>query len=357
MSARPTPEAAPDAVAREAARWFARRRSGTMSAQELRELEVWLAEDPARRAAWEHLARLWEGAGTVRNDPEVMEMREAASRAQTVRRWRVAAALAASLLVVAFAGAGVANWMTAGRNASPELVAGEGQQEFRTSVGQTATVTLADGSAVTLDSDTVLRTRATWNRRYAELARGRAFFRVSHEPTRPFVVLANGRTVTALGTSFEVSVEKGRFEVTLVSGRVRVEQPPDPKSDRPVEPPAPVVMRPGAKLSAPVAGAWRVANVDIARETSWVEGLLRFRDVPMGEVAAELNKYSRKKVVIGDPALADRPIQGAFAAGDVEEFVRAAEDYGLARVASESSAEIVLAMPDEAPGGAGAGAP
>ncbi|HEX6867113.1 MAG TPA: FecR domain-containing protein, partial [Caulobacteraceae bacterium] len=242
MSAQPVPET----VTREAARWFARSRSGAMSARELRELEVWLAEDAARRAAYEHLARLWDGAESVRNDPEVMEMREAAARAQVARRWRTAVAIAASLLVVAFAGAGVANWMTAGRNASPELVAGEGQQEFRTSVGQTATVTLADGSAVTLDSDSVLRTRATWNRRYAELAKGRAFFRVAHEPTRPFVVLANGRTVTALGTSFEVSVERGKFEVTLVSGKVRVEQPPDPRSDRPVAVPPPVVMRPGA---------------------------------------------------------------------------------------------------------------
>ena len=38
-----------------AARWFARHRSGTVTAQELRELEVWLAQDPRRRAAYDHL--------------------------------------------------------------------------------------------------------------------------------------------------------------------------------------------------------------------------------------------------------------------------------------------------------------
>jgi transmembrane sensor len=345
----------PETPMRAAARWLARRRSGTMSAEEMRALEVWLEQDPAHRAAWEHLAQLWGGAETARNDPEVMRMREAAARAQRVRRGRAFTALAATLLVACALGAGFANWVTAGGSASPALVAGPDHQEFRTSVGQTATVTLADGSVVTLDTNSVLRTRTTWNRRYAELARGRAFFRVAHQPTRPFVVLANGRTVTALGTSFEVSVDRGRFEVTLVSGRVRVEQPVEKADGSSATAPTPVILKPGTKVEAPADGAWRVANADIPRETSWVDGLLRFRDTPLGQVAAELNRYSDKKVVIDDPAVSARPIQGAFAAGDVDEFVRAAQSYGLARVTSDSSVEVVLAAPKgapESPGGA-----
>jgi len=335
----------PETLKHAAARWFARRRSGAMTTQELRELEVWLEQDPAHRAAYDHLARLWGGADAARNDPEVMQMREAAARSQVLRRWRNFAALAASFVMVCFVGAGVANWATAGRDASPALVSGPDHQEFRTSVGQTATVTLTDGSVVTLDANSVLRTRTTWNRRYAELARGRAFFRVSHQPTRPFVVLANGRTVTALGTSFEVSVDEGRFEVTLVSGKVRVEQPVPEDAASPLAKPRSTMLRPGTKLTAPDDGAWQVATADIPKETSWVDGLLRFRNEPLGKVAAELNKYSERKIVINDPAVAERPIQGAFAAGDVDEFVRAVEAYNLARVASNSSVEIVLAAP------------
>jgi transmembrane sensor len=344
MSPHPTP-APSELPQRAAARWFARSRSGAMTAHELRELEVWLGHDPANRAAYDHLARLWGGADAARNDPEVMEMRDAAARAQRRRRWRAALAVAACVVAVCFVGAGAANWMTAGGNASPALVADGEHQEFKTSVGQTATVTLADGSVVTLDTNTVLRTRTTWNRRYAELARGRAFFRVAHQPARPFVVLANGRTVTALGTSFEVSIEPTNVEVTLVSGKVRVEQPRAPASEAPAETRQTTVLRPGTKLVAPNGGAWQVATADVVRETSWVEGLLRFRDQPIGEVAAELNRYSRKQVIIGDPAVASRPIQGAFAQGDIEEFVRAAVAYGLADVAADSSVEVVLVSP------------
>jgi len=345
MTARLTPVETAETPRQVAARWFARRRSGTITADELAELEAWLAADPARRTAYEHLARLWSGAEAARYDPEVMEMREAAHRAQVLRRWRAVVAVAASLVVAVGLGAGVANWVLAGHDASPALVSAAPHQEFKTSVGQTATVTLSDGSVVTLDTDTVLRTRAVWNRRYAELDRGRAFFRVAHDPTRPFVVLAGGRTVTALGTAFEVWLDRDRFGVTLVNGKVRVEQPSPVTRSKTVATPKSTILAPGTRLSDTPAGDWRLAKVDVGQETSWVEGLLRFRDEPLGKVAEELNRYSRKKVVIDDPNIAARPIQGAFAAGDVEEFVHAAESYGLARVASETETEIVLAPP------------
>jgi len=346
MTPRPVDNAPSPTPSQAAARWFARRRSGAMTAEELRALEGWLEADPAHRAAYDHLARLWAGTESARDDPEVMELRDMAQRTHTARRWWTAASVAASLLVVCLAGAGVANWVLAGRDASPALVTSAQHQEFRTSVGQTATVTLVDGSVVTLDTNTVLRTRVAWNRRYAELARGRAFFRVAHDPTRPFVVLANGRTVTALGTAFEVWVDRGRFGVTLVNGKVRVERPVPPTRGKTTAEPKTTILAPGAQLVDTPTGEWQVANIDVARETSWVGGLLRFRDEPLGQVAAELNRYSRKQVVIDDPDIAARPIQGAFAAGDVDEFVRAAESYGLARVASETDTEIVLAPPE-----------
>ena len=329
-----------------AARWFARHRSGTMSAQELRELDVWLSQDRANHAAFEHLSRLWTGAEVVRADPEVMGMREAARRAQAIRRWRNVAAMAACFLVVCLVGAGVSNWMLAGRESSPSVVAMAEHQEFRTRVGQTVTVNLTDGSEVTLDTNTVLRTRTTWNRRYVELERGRAFFKVARDPTRPFVVLAKGRTVTALGTAFEVWVEEDKFEVTLVSGRVRVRENLSTQAGQAALRPV-TEMAPGAKLTADDdEPRWDVVKVDVEKETSWVDGLLRFRDEPLANVAAELNRYSRKKVVIHDAAIAARPVQGAFEAGDVEEFVRAVEAYNLARVASESPTEIVLVAPE-----------
>src|SRR5690606_7675607 len=100
-----------------------------------------------------------------------------------------------------------------------------GPRTFRTGPEQTTTITLPDGSKVTLDEGTVLRADETRRERRLELVEGRAFFRVAKDASRPFVVRARGKTITALGTAFDVSLEAEQVEVTLVEGRVKVEAP------------------------------------------------------------------------------------------------------------------------------------
>jgi transmembrane sensor len=54
------------------------------------------------------------------------------------------------------------------------------------------------------------------------LVAGQALFRVAKDKTRPFIVTAGDRTVTALGTAFDVRLEAHKVEVTLLEGRVAV---------------------------------------------------------------------------------------------------------------------------------------
>src|SRR5690606_34195438 len=110
-------------------------------------------------------------------------------------------ALAAGLAIAILGGSGV---LTVQNLLGPKPLA---TQAFRTELGQRSTVTLPDGSVVTLNTDTVVRTRADGERRLVYLDKGQAFFEVAKDPRRPFVVTAAGRTVTALGTAFDVRVD------------------------------------------------------------------------------------------------------------------------------------------------------
>jgi len=49
--------------------------------------------------------------------------------------------------------------------------------------------------------------------------------------------------------------------------------------------------------------------------------------------------------VLADAAVADRQLSGTYRAGDVEGFVKAVQDYGLARVASNDEGEVELTAP------------
>ena len=322
-----------------AAEWFGLRRSGAMDESELRAFEAWLAAEPEHQAAYDNLEYYWQVAAATRDDPEVLAMRDAAARAWRMRRLAVVGgAVAAVLALVVLAG----SWVLG--PASPAYIARAltpGQQTFHTAVGQTQTVMLPDGSSVTLDTDTRIRARLDGRERRIELDKGRAFFRVAHDKSRPFKVMAAGRVVTALGTVFEVRADRQRFEVMLVEGRVRVEGPVRALVARPQT----TELTPGSQLVANEEKRWSVAEADVARETSWLNGRLAFDNEPLGRVVEEMNRYSDKKIVIRDPAVADAPVLGVFKAGDIDAFVRALEAYNLARVSGDTGMQVELSAP------------
>src|SRR5690606_5459811 len=99
----------------------------------------------------------------------------------------------------------------------------KGDKVYVTSPDERARVTLADGSMVTLDSDTRMLARIGSGRRDITLLAGRALFDVAKDPHRPFVVEAGGRTITALGTMFDVDVSPTELRVTLAEGVVAVQ--------------------------------------------------------------------------------------------------------------------------------------
>ncbi len=315
-----------------AAGWFARQRSGEMTPGERAELRAWLEADPQARAAYASVRRAWGGAASLRADPNVMQIRQ--HWAEHRRRTTAMRAVAACAAVVVLAGAGALGWQVF---SGPKPLK---DAAFRTAVGERSTVELPDGSELILNTDTVVRTRADDDRRLVFLERGQAYFRVAKDPDRPFVVHAGGRTVTALGTAFDVRVDAGKFEVTLVEGRVRVEAPVASAAGGKAVSLQATEMTAGAQLVAAPQAPWRVAAANVVVETSWTKDILIFDNEPLSAVAAELNRYSNKKIVLADPRIKAIPVSGTFRTGDVDSFVRTVEAYQLAR-GGEDTAEAV----------------
>ena len=330
-----------------AARWYSRVRSGQISAQEEAAFEAWLDSDPQHRAAYDAIDLAWGALGLVRDHPRVMAMRETLSPEPNrfyARPWVRRAAAACIAAVVGGAGmSGV--WLV--WRPHDELA----NQAFRTGIGQKATVNLPDGTEVTLNTGTTLRTRADPDRRLVYLDEGQAFFRVAHDKSHPFIVHAAGRTVTAIGTAFDVRVDHGRFSVTLVEGKVRVEQPvtmAKPPAPGPVQQPATgrsiqsTDMVAGSELVAADSQQWTIASTDIVKATSWVHDQLIFEREPLSQVVDEMNRYSVRKIVISDARVGRTLVSGNFRPGDVESFARALEAYRYARISADTPDNIEL---------------
>ncbi len=327
-----------------AAAWVSRERSGEMTPDEALALGEWLQADPAHRTAYAEIRHAWGEAAAVRADPKVMAIREHWLATQAHRRRRSALrAMAAGLAALVMAGAGVGVWQWA---TGPRPLT---DRTFETALGEQRELRLPDGSEVTLNTDTVLRTRADADKRLVYLEKGQAFFHVAKDAAHPFVVTADGRTITALGTAFDVRLDEGDFRVTLVEGKVRVEaSAPQMASAAPGPRQVKVQateMVAGSQLIAPENEEWRLTRANVITETSWTHGQLVFEDKPLSDVVAELNRYSPRKMVIADATLAHEPISGTFKVGDIDRFIHAVESYGVARRGASTATTVELTAP------------
>jgi transmembrane sensor len=319
-----------------AADWFARRRSGHMSLQEARELEAWLDSDVDNREAFLSVCRSWVLVQSVATDPEVLAMREVTIGRMNVRRLvRNLQTAAATILVLAAAAYlfGLAGWW---RDWTSTVT----NQRFQTAIGQTVTVSLADGSSVTLDSNTLLVAHETWRQRDVSLLRGQALFHVAKDSARPFIVSAADSDVTATGTAFDVRLDPDRLTVLLTEGKIHVVLP-----ERSSQPAMQSDMVAGWQLIASNSGERKLARLssdDQARALGWTTRRLSFVRQSLSSVAAELNRYSLKKIVVA-PDLALVPIDGVFLAGDIDGFVRLLVKSHLVRVQNDTDSVITLA--------------
>lgn len=320
----------------DAASWFVRlqRHPGD---NELREaFETWLASDPRHPAEWAQVSATWDRVGELKDEPEVLAARDAlrAELAQAKRapqmRW---AAGIAAIVIAGGAALGVGSWRQSQHQTQQRAAASSVQAiaTYRTPVGGQQTVTLEDGSKVTLSTDSEVRLTEWGANRALTVVRGEAFFKVAKNPERPFVVTAAGRSVTALGTAFDVRVDPGQWSVSLVEGKIRVA---DTESS--------VDLVPGRHLMQVGDQPWTVETRNIAELATWREGRLVFDNRPLGSIVDEMNRYSSRKVQITDPALASTPLSGRFKSGDVAGFVATLEAYGMARGVETSSTTIEL---------------
>lgn len=290
-----------------AARWYARIHAPDCTGRDREEFEAWLRGSPNHWRAYadaEQTVRRFDLL--LENDPQLRALADEARGPRVIvrRRWKVPAALAASLIValVAVRLGGV------GERPQPAEL-------FATSTHEQRAITLADNSVVHLDVGSEIAVSMTDGAREITLKHGRAMFDVAKDRERPFVVTAGGTRTTALGTKFQIEHGADRVVVVLTEGSVSVA--PLDTADHSAT--WKEWLAPNEKLSIEDGRAMPVkTTVDSYMATSWSRGRLVFRGTPLGEAIEEVNRYSTRKVRLADPSLASLPVGGNFIAGDSE---------------------------------------
>ena len=144
-------------------------------------------------------------------------------------------------------------------------------------------VVLFDGTRVWLNGGSRLKfpSRFTMACREVELF-GEAYFEVTKDTLRPFIVRTTSSKVEVLGTSFNVSAQGEQGCVaTLVEGKVRMQDKNEHK----------VVLAPGQQAVLDEKGGWRVEEVDVRYFTAWKDGKFAFKDAQLETVLKKLSSY------------------------------------------------------------------
>jgi transmembrane sensor len=103
-----------------------------------------------------------------------------------------------------------------------------------------------------------------------------------------------------------------------------------------------VTMSPGEVLDTTQVALMSVKVADVARTTTWREGVSTFVDAPLADVVAEMNRYINTPILIEDRTTGALRVSGVFKTGDPERFAEAVAKVFPLSIDHDSEGNIVL---------------
>lgn len=288
---------APDAdeLFAEASGWYYRLQAEDVTAQERDAFAAWLAGGAEQMQAWDDVQAM---LGALREPArQVRAAQRAQWRKPRVRVWASAAAVLLAVGLLTFSTPWPDRW----------------RADYATATGEARTLNLADGSKIELNTDTAVTVDLGQNERRVQLLRGEAWFEVSADAARPFVIRSGDGWVKVVGTRFSVSRQGDRTRVRVAQGKVQVSAGAEQT----------VLLEPGRGVDYGNDHLGAVTAFDGAAEFAWRQRQLVFRQQPLADVVDELNRYWPGQTLVLGEALRERKVSGVFEIDKPDAVLRA----------------------------------
>lgn len=310
--------------------------AGKLSADQQGQLEAWISEDSATqelvatlRASQklpgshvpdnvaEHQSRieniserLLMHTGHKLQDSENASTSSAPGHKSSIqRRYSSWAAVLFATVIIAIGGiaSGIFDNMLNSADADTGQVS-PAMAAYTTGAGERATITLPDGSVVSLNVASTIRVPVDYGSSNRTLyLTGEALFTVSHKSGAPFSVIAGPGVVKVLGTQFSVRNYPSDSIATIAvrDGRVSVSS---------------TTLTAGQSATVAENGQVALGQVEGGQFT-FANGVLTLEERPLKTVISELNRWYNADIRLGDIALGDRYIHGQFTAGSITDLI------------------------------------
>ena len=315
---------------------LARRMAHESSFEEERELELLLQQHPYASYIAEVLTQPWKNAAPAHAEKDVdtllqnhMARLEQATPAPKMRRiyWQYPAIAASVALLVGGA------WMMWKPAAAPvvkqlAIVEQHDQQSPRKKV------TLPDGSSVWLNAGSKLEYPEQFsnNERVVKLE-GEAFFDITKDAHRPFMVRTTGFSVRVLGTSFDVRAypNEDSAVTSLVHGAIEILLKGNEKQAIPLKPnekltipiyhinTANTAENNGQETAPIIKSPLTTMRDSLVTETAWVQNKLAFKHMPLENVANLMSQWYNADIRFKNNSKRSLYFSGVFEKEDLEQ--------------------------------------
>lgn len=174
--------------------------------------------------------------------------------------------------------------------------------------------TLSDGSVVTLNKKSKLEypSRFGGKQRQVVLAKGEAFFDVTPNKEKPFIITSGTTTIRVVGTTFNVKLKNGDVEVIVESGKVQV-----------IKGEKSIFLEPGEKIlvSKTMNNLAKVKTPDLLYNYYRTKMFVA-DDTPLWRMVEALNEAYDSNIEIKNRAIRDLPLNTTFNDESLEDILQ-----------------------------------
>jgi ferric-dicitrate binding protein FerR (iron transport regulator) len=191
-------------------------------------------------------------------------------------------------------------------------------KEYTCGAGEIKKVVLSDGTEVWLNNMSVLVTVEPFesdNRRVKLI--GEAYFDVTHNAEKPFVVETFGLRTEVLGTSFNLNAypRLKHKEIALYEGSVKISADENPGKS--------LLINPGEKVRVSDNNSkFYISEIDSKKPAVWRAGILEFRNEEFFEIARKLERKFNTRIFIASQKTGELRFTAEFENEPLEKILK-----------------------------------
>jgi ferric-dicitrate binding protein FerR (iron transport regulator) len=209
----------------------------------------------------------------------------------------------------------------------------------QTALGVNDSIRLSDGSTVFMDELTQVQYPEQWKggKRRVRLEQGNAFFSVTRDTERPFIVQLDESSVTVLGTSFNISANAEEIAVSVKTGTVVFETGTAAGKS--------VLSAGRGVVYRRNSGTLKAVDVTNSNADAWLTHELKFADASLQEVLESLEQYYKVHISVEDSIANFKKFNASFRNNDINQVLDVLEATYPIRVEHKDANVIIRGHP------------